>query len=159
MPFLQQKHVKWQNNYLQNIIDTAIYIKPYPAVSLADDKIGLFMAKWYRQFKCPCPRFRLMIEENMHVVMTLYTFLMVKFETCKMRWALWYLTSCFVRTNFGRPTNIWNWPWKSPLLEVNECSAPLTSARHSSTLIADVWMSVDTFDEGGVKYSYLFKIF
>jgi hypothetical protein len=49
--FINKKHIKWQNNHLQNIIDTAIYVKPYPAGSLADDKKGLFMAKWYRQFK------------------------------------------------------------------------------------------------------------
>jgi hypothetical protein len=32
-PFINKKHIKWQNNYLQNI-DTAV-----PAVSLADDEI------------------------------------------------------------------------------------------------------------------------
>jgi hypothetical protein len=71
-----------QNNYLQNIIDTAIYMKPYPAVCLTDDKIGLFMAIGMSH------RFRLLIEENMHVVLTLYTFLWSNLKPSKYRWAL-----------------------------------------------------------------------
>jgi hypothetical protein len=55
-------------------------MKPYPAVSLADDKIGLFMAKWYRQFKCHVLDFahdwgkHARYDDVVHI-------LMVKFET------------------------------------------------------------------------------
>jgi hypothetical protein len=64
----EQLHVSSKHHKHSNICQC---MKPYPTVGLADDKIGLFIA-----------RFRLMIEENMHVVMTLYQeYLMVKFET------------------------------------------------------------------------------
>jgi hypothetical protein len=52
IPFHQQKTPQMtEQNYLQNIIDAAIYMKPCSAVSLADDEIVLFVATWYRQFK------------------------------------------------------------------------------------------------------------
>jgi hypothetical protein len=64
-----------------------------------------------------------MIEENMHVVTTLYTFWWSNLKPSEYRWALWYLTSCFVLQtldalkiyiktfypNVFRPT--WNTQW------------------------------------------------
>jgi hypothetical protein len=70
-------------------MDTAIYMKPYPA---SESIIG-----------SSCPRFRL-DREKLARCDDVVHILMVKFETYQIQiGAIRYLTSCFVRTNFGRP--------------------------------------------------------
>jgi hypothetical protein len=62
-------------------------MKSYLAVSLADDKIGHVLDFASRSRK----------------TCTLYTFWWSNLKPTKYRWALCYLTSCSVQTNFGRP--------------------------------------------------------